>query len=336
MQKALISVIVPVYKVEKFLPRSIESVQKQTFQDWEMILIDDGSPDQCGEICDHYAGQDARIHVIHQKNGGVSAARNEGLKAAGGEFLYFLDPDDYLLPQALEEMYRALNETRADMVMAGHDRIEAGGKIHRDYADWPIYADTLTIQRAFLRNDLPNFVWGKLYKRELWEGIRFPENITMEDLYILPSAAFRAEKIVIMPESLYIYSHENETSIMTGFDRSYIRLHYNRWLAWREHERLAVRYAEEEQDFCAEKAIHASVRAVMLNMGQGLLTDNEIEMIRDYLSKHRNGSMGLKAGSFLIRHNCLAALSVLGKFQRMIAEKQQRRRIRKLRRRQEQ
>lgn len=332
----IISIIVPVYNVEKFLPRAIESVQNQTFQNWEMILVDDGSQDRCGEICEQYALKDDRIRVIHKENGGVSAARNAGLKAMRGDFLCFLDPDDYLLPQSLGVLYETLKKTGADMVMAGHDRIEADGKIHRDYSNWPIYKKTMAIQQAFLRNDLPNFVWGKLYKKELWQNIYFPEGITMEDMYILPTIAFRAQKIIILPETLYIYSHENENSIMTGFERSYVRLHFNRWIAWREHERLAKTYWTEARSFCAEKAIHAAVRAVMLNAGQDLLHSHEIRQMKAYLAEHRKEPVkaGLKIGGFLIQHDCGMMLNMLGKFQRFLAERHQRRRIAKVRKQQ--
>lgn len=328
----IISLIVPVYKVEKFLPRAIESVQNQTFRDWEMILVDDGSPDRCGEICDRYAAQDRRIRVIHKPNGGVSSARNKGLDALRGEYLCFLDPDDYMLPQAMEVLYNEIVKSQADMVMAGHDRIEADGKIHRDYRDWPIYKETESIQQAFLRNDLPNFVWGKLYKKELWQDIYFPEGITMEDMYIFPSVAFHARKIVILPETLYIYSHENENSIMSGFARSYVRLHFNRWLAWREHERLAEAYWPEATRFCAEKAIHAAVRAIMLNAGQELLHDNEVRQMKTYLAEHRKEpvEIGLKMGSLLIQNNCGMMLNMLGKLQRALAERHQKRRVEKL------
>lgn len=100
----LVSVIVPVYKTEKFIHRCIDSVLNQTYSNWEMILVDDGSPDACGQICDSYAEKDGRIHVIHQENQGLSAARNAGIKICKGEWIYFLDSDDFIVEDALEKM----------------------------------------------------------------------------------------------------------------------------------------------------------------------------------------------------------------------------------------
>lgn len=113
-----VSVVVPCYKVEKYLPELIESLQCQTLRDIEVILVDDGSPDRTGRICDEYAAEDERLHVIHKPNGGVSAARNDGMKSAVGEYIIFVDSDDYLPKNALELLYTKAEQTGADIV--GH------------------------------------------------------------------------------------------------------------------------------------------------------------------------------------------------------------------------
>lgn len=327
----IISVIVPVYRVEKFLQRAVESMRRQTFSAWEMILVDDGSPDQCGELCECYAACDSRIRAVHQENQGVSAARNTGLDLARGNFVYFLDPDDYLLPETLQTLYETMRERQADIVMAGHDRIEIDGRIHRDYPDWPTLQTTEEIQRAILRNDLPNFVWGKLYTMEMWRRTRFPKGLTVEDLYILPEVFYRAKKIVILPQTLYIYSHENEASIMSGSAQSYIRLHYHRFLAWEKHEQIAAANCPAERYFCAGKALHAAVRAVMLNMGQQFIAPDEVRRMAAYVETHEGAAEKKwdEFGAYLIKTKSTCLLQLLGKGQRYIAERQQRRRIRR-------
>ena len=113
----LVSVIVPVYKTEKFIHRCIDSVLNQTYSNWEMILVDDGSPDACGQICDSYAEKDGRIHVIHQENQGLSAARNAGIKICKGEWIYFLDSDDFIVEDALEKMIFFSKSGTYDIIM---------------------------------------------------------------------------------------------------------------------------------------------------------------------------------------------------------------------------
>ena len=115
-----ISIIVPVYRVEQYLERCVESVLRQTYSAWELILVDDGSPDACGAICDRYAAADKRITAIHQKNGGLSAARNTGIARASGAFLAFLDSDDFLAPGFLSSLYRAICETGAEIAACGY------------------------------------------------------------------------------------------------------------------------------------------------------------------------------------------------------------------------
>ena len=121
----LVSVIVPVYKTEKFIHRCIDSVLNQTYSNWEMILVDDGSPDACGQICDSYAEKDGRIHVIHQENQGLSAARNAGIKICKGEWIYFLDSDDFIVEDALEKMIFFSKSGTYDIIMAGFSIIYA-------------------------------------------------------------------------------------------------------------------------------------------------------------------------------------------------------------------
>lgn len=173
-EKELISVIVPVYRAERFLPRCIDSLLRQTYPQLEILLIDDGSPDRCGEICDEYQRRDPRIRVMHQENCGVSETRNRGLQEARGELIYFLDSDDYLPDHALARLHQIMQEKDADIVIGGHSRIEPDGYVHCDSDNWQETEDSGRIKEMILRNQLPNFVCAKLSRRWVWDGIVFP------------------------------------------------------------------------------------------------------------------------------------------------------------------
>lgn len=163
-----ISILVPVYNVEQYLPRCIESVLTQDFQDWEMILVDDGSPDKCPQICDEYAEKDNRIKVIHKSNGGANSARLTGFEMSQGIYLMFLDSDDYLLPKALSILYNKIEEGYA--IVKGNDlrfngdwnKIETPRYVGKDISGHKEYLKNV------LNYDVLPYLWGGLYKRELF------------------------------------------------------------------------------------------------------------------------------------------------------------------------
>lgn len=128
-EKPLLSIIVPVYDVERYLPKCIDSILAQTFTDFELILVEDGSPDNCPALCDAAAAKDARIRVIHQKNGGLSAARNAGLDAARGEWIGFVDSDDYIAPEMYEALYKAVQSTGADLALCDYAEVDETGAL---------------------------------------------------------------------------------------------------------------------------------------------------------------------------------------------------------------
>ena len=126
-EKPLLSIIVPVYKVENYLQKCIDSILAQTFTDFELILVEDGSPDGCPALCDAAAAKDARIRVLHQKNGGLSAARNAGLDVARGEWIGFVDSDDYIAPEMYETLYKAVQSTGADLALCDYAEVDEAG-----------------------------------------------------------------------------------------------------------------------------------------------------------------------------------------------------------------
>lgn len=168
MKNIKISILVPVYNVEQYLPRCIESVLTQDFQDWEMILVDDGSPDKCPQICDEYAEKDNRIKVIHKSNGGANSARLTGFEMSQGIYLMFLDSDDYLLPKALSILYNKIEEGYA--IVKGNDLRFNGdwNKIEKPRSTGKEIFGHKEYLKSVLNYDVLPYLWGGLYKRDLF------------------------------------------------------------------------------------------------------------------------------------------------------------------------
>jgi len=178
-----ISVIVPVYKVEKYLNRCVESICKQSYSNLEILLVDDGSPDSCPQMCDEYAKADSRIIVIHKENGGLSSARNAALEVATGDYVICVDSDDYIHPRAVEKLYQACVMYQADIAMGLHF-VEKGEKLLIEdpvVDEVEIYSAVEALQVLLADKKMRNYAWNKLYKRELFEEVRYPEGRNYED-----------------------------------------------------------------------------------------------------------------------------------------------------------
>lgn len=205
-----ISIIVPIYNVEKYLSRCIDSIVQQSYQDLELILVDDGSPDGCGVICDRYAEKDSRIIVIHQKNAGVSAARNAGLACATGKWIGFVDPDDYIAADMYQEMIDAMETTGAELVVCGYDYVDEDGKIDGQRR-YPIAEnESLTQEQLMSRfSDMPPSirlgVCNKLFKNNLLHDLKFVEGLhSSEDVLFLTEYACKINKAVVVHKPLYL------------------------------------------------------------------------------------------------------------------------------------
>ena len=213
----LVSVVVPVYKVEKYLANCIESVLKQTFSDFELILVDDGSPDECGKICEDFAKKDSRIKVIHQRNEGLSAARNRGIEIAEGEYLTFIDSDDFVLPYYLENLVNLIKKNDADMCVCDFIRCSSKEflkdvlvKIPGDKAE--IFKEN-RMEAFFISKKISTTAWGKLYKRFLFSSIRYPVGKYNEDVFVTYKTVYLSSKIVYCNYQGYVY-RKNEDSII--------------------------------------------------------------------------------------------------------------------------
>lgn len=230
-----ISVIVPVYKVEAYLDACVESLVRQTFRDLEIILVDDGSPDGCGRMCDAWAEKDARIRVIHQKNGGLSAARNSGIRAASGELIAVIDSDDRVDPDMLETMERALAESGADIAVCGFVH-EYEGSDREGVSVLP-GEGVLSRKEALAKVAGPNGVvfivaWNRLCRRKIYDKVLFPEGRIHEDELTAHEILGAAEKIVTVNKPFYHYLHRAK-SIMSSENREEDHINNAEFLALR-------------------------------------------------------------------------------------------------------
>lgn len=219
MSSDLVSVIVPVYKVEQYLNRCISSIIKQSFTNLEIILVDDGSPDMCPKLCDEWALQDPRIKVVHKDNGGLSDARNAGLKKASGNYICFVDSDDYVSTEFVETLYKLICLYNTDMSAVSFQEVfsiewENAARSRRGST---AFEGEDALRELFSNDTYANYAWNKMYKRELFDNIKFPVGRKMEDLGTTYRLLMKAKKIAFSKEQLYYY-FQREDSILHSVD----------------------------------------------------------------------------------------------------------------------
>lgn len=204
-KQEIISVVIPIYKVEKYLKKCIESVLVQTYDNLEIILVDDGSPDKCGKICDEYAQQDKRIKVVHKENGGLSDARNAGIICSKGTYITFIDSDDYVENNYIDVLYKAIISNNADISIASH-RVVYDEKIIDKATNQQFCAKPKLILEKILYDDGVDLsVWGKLYKKSLFNEIKFPKGRLYEDSATTYKLIDFSENIAVDSQTVYNY-----------------------------------------------------------------------------------------------------------------------------------
>ena len=217
-QNVLISVIVPVYNVEKYLPKCVDSILNQTYRNLEIILVDDGTPDTSGVICDAYAARDSRVKVIHKENGGLSSARNAGIDIARGEYLGFVDSDDWIEPDTYESLLALALKYSVKLVCGGRYDVDAATG-NRTVGLCPKAEDVISGEemcgRIFLWDQMDSAAVDKLYHRSLFEQIRYPYGKVCEDVPTTYRIALKSGKVALCPKPFYNYYHR-ENSITTA------------------------------------------------------------------------------------------------------------------------
>ena len=229
------SVIVPVYKVEKYLPDCIESVLNQTFSDFELILVDDGSPDSCPEICDSYKEKDDRIKVVHKPNGGLASARRAGIKAASGDYVFNLDSDDLIENDVLESAYKIIKDTDCEIVSFAYRWVKNGQTVNitDDCLDEGLYSEEDIKKHIYPKllmdknmNHVSYYLSGKAVKRELLtpHQLNVSEKISLgEDLCCVVPCYLHAKSVYISKKTAYLYTVRND-SMSKGFNTNQIYL----------------------------------------------------------------------------------------------------------------
>lgn len=241
----MISIIVPVYNVEQFLTECIESVLRQTFKDWELILVNDGSLDDSGKICNKYLQQDKRIFVIHKENGGLSDARNIGIESASGEYVMFLDSDDCVDCRILEILFENISITNADISMCNFKEFALGEEVESHETLIQPYV-------VYEKKDFPNQIhlnykcmvvaWNKLYKKKIFSEIRYPVGRLHEDEFIILDLLEKCTRLVYTDQKLYFYLQRKESishnignkNIEDIRDAMFYRLERCKQLQWKD------------------------------------------------------------------------------------------------------
>lgn len=232
----LISVIIPVYNVEKYISECIESILGQTYKKLEIILVDDGSSDNSGKICDEYSEKDGRIKVIHKENGGLSDARNTGMSAASGEYLIFVDSDDYMIHDGIEYLYNLIIENNAQLVIGGVEKFRDDTRqvIANTYdgREQIICFNKEEAMKDMFLNGCAS--WARLYKKDIHDRVLFPKGEINEDEAIMLRIIEKCEKLVKSNRIIYRYRYRPQSITSTSF--------HKKKLAWYEHCKANLSY----------------------------------------------------------------------------------------------
>lgn len=204
-EKPLVSVIIPVYNMQDYLKACIESVQNQTYPNLEILLVDDGSTDRSGALCEEYAAQDERIRVFHKENGGLSDARNMGLMEAHGEFLAFVDSDDLLAPKAVETLETLCETSNAEAAIGQVSAFAGHCTFAEESAQGEVIPMKEAMRRMLLHQKIGHEAWGKLYRRSLWQTMKFPVGLLYEDYAAIYRVIAQCRNVAIAPIPLYYY-----------------------------------------------------------------------------------------------------------------------------------
>lgn len=228
MENPKISVIVPIYKVEEYLDTCVKSILEQTYKNIEIILVDDGSPDKCPQMCDEYARQDSRIKVVHKQNGGLSDARNAGIDVATGEYITLLDSDDWITPNFVEVLIRTAQKYNTPISIV--DTVETDGtkKSEMRYSTGWEYKNVYTAEEAlkviFLQHEFNTGAGAKLYHKSIFDDMRFTKGILYEDMDIVYKLIEKAQKVSFSPDAQYYYLQRTGSIVHAEFDARHFKL----------------------------------------------------------------------------------------------------------------
>lgn len=221
MEKPLISIVLPIYNIEKYLPKCMDSLEKQTYTNLEIIMVDDGSKAECSELCDDYANRDKRIVVYHKENGGLSDARNYGIERANGEYITCIDPDDYVDVDYVQYLYEVLIKYDAKMSICQHRVHYDNGNI-KDYGasgDEALSTESC-LERMLYHDVIDTSAWAKLYHKDLFRTVRYPKGKLFEDIGTTYALMLQCDKIAVGYQSKYNYIFHSNSIVTSAFKPS--------------------------------------------------------------------------------------------------------------------
>lgn len=270
-----LSVIVPVYKAEKYIHKCIDSVLKQTFSDFELLLVDDGSPDSCGIICDDYARRDKRIKVIHKKNGGVSEARNTGLDHAEGDYIVFIDPDDWVEPDMFQSTIDFCKNNKTDIVCFEVCEIRnRKQRVHYRFDTDMIFEAKDALEKILI-DVIDNSPCNKVYIKEAWRNVRFPVGRRFEDVATIYKTFFNAERIGYIKHCYYNYLKHEGSAIALSFDA---QRRYECFLGYKERYEFSQQFCKAAEEKCKMFAVKAAISVITaLEAGSGTISTRDKE-----------------------------------------------------------
>ena len=313
MNNKLISVIVPVYNVRPYLKRCIDSIIAQTYSNLEILLVDDGSTDGSGELCDAYARQDARVQVIHKKNAGQAAARNDAIDIARGSYLGFVDSDDFIDCRMFEILYQDLTEHDAQISIVTFQEFteEKEVTVSRNLMSIECQAGEKILQKLLLEEKIGDFSWNKLYRRELFKEIRYPVGRMMEDQGIMYKLVDQCTKVTYRPIRLYFYYQRPDSTL----HRRTLKFYEDKWdMGCQRYQYIREKYPDMlENDAAMMKIVEHCYpylrkderrKAEMERFLQEFRTEAEGLLDSGFMRKYRllKQSRGLYSALFLLKN----------------------------------
>ena len=327
----LVSVIVPIYNVEKYLDKCIKSIQKQTYQNLEIILVDDGSPDQCGKLCDQYAEQDQRIRVLHKKNGGLSDARNAGVGVSKGKYILFVDSDDFIDCELIKKTVESAELYQSDIVLFDYKRLEPDGSV----AICSI--NNLPENQDFQLKDYPNILfesisaWNKLFLKEFFVSskILFPVGYYYEDLGSSPKYLLSAKTISYVKKPFYNYVIRNGSIMSTAKEEKNYRDRCKMIEivnAYYRQEKAYDKYAEELEYLALFHAYFIPAKEILFRKDDREYIEKFREFVKQQYPKYphnrylENMSKKEKIQCYMIDHKQYWVVQMLSKVRQVITK----------------
>lgn len=277
MSSPLISVIVPIYKAEKYLDRCVDSIVNQTYKNIEIILVDDGSPDNCPQICDIWAKKDNRIKVIHKKNAGAPAARNTGIKASNGDVVAFVDADDWIETAMYSVMIKCLLQDNSDIVICGSNWILDDGRIIKTEANYSCILDGEKGLDRLLDNTIKEQVWDKIYTKKVIDGLLFVEGKKIDDIFWTYRVLGNANRISLIDCVFYNYFQNSESIMGQGY-KSY-------WIDALDAYKFRCEYIKKRFPVLYDKALFVYMGSCHYHLQFALRTNQSKEVIDNILGR---------------------------------------------------